>query len=181
MWRLEACIPWGAVECGIGNLNLAKKYAVCNWYLPDLKQTEYNKCLPVQWLFQVNAFREFSMSQVARLGLTKEEIDLHSWRVSCIRMRLWDPSSVSHYCMISHLLEMGRNISLLLLALNLGVLGFSSIPKQSVVIYKTIRFMKDTVHNSGSTELCSCRITHWLYRWASRIYLLLIQFLKRFP
>lgn len=72
LWRLEACIPWGAVECGIGNLNLAKKYAVCNWYLPDLKQTEYNKCLPVQWLFQVNAFREFSMSQVARLGLTKE-------------------------------------------------------------------------------------------------------------
>ena len=70
--RKKGSSPWSAVECSVGKLYLATKYAVCNWYPPRLKQTKYNRCLPVQWLFQVNAFWEFSTSQVARLGLTKE-------------------------------------------------------------------------------------------------------------
>lgn len=117
-------------------LHLLKKCAVCNWYPPCLKQAKYNKCPSVQWLFQVNDFREFTVSPSSKIRPYQRKKKLNcTFEVSCVGMRLWGPSSVCHYCMVSRLWGKDRSIFVLLLGLNLGLLGFPSIPNRSVVIY----------------------------------------------
>lgn len=101
-----------------------------------LKADKYNEWPSVQWLLKVNDFMELNMPLSSKVRSSPKKERRNSLVLSK-NLMYRSRTEIPLHTVLHRFTSLGvdRNLFFLVLGLNLGLLSFPSIPKQSVVIY----------------------------------------------